>query len=363
MRISELDTPTLLVDLHRLRANLERTAQYARSADLALRPHTKTHKTVEIAKLQMEYGAVGITVAKVGEAEVMVDAGFEDVFIANQIVGQQKLDRLIALARRAKISVGVDSMEVAVPLSAAFVQEGMRASVLIEVDVGLGRCGVQPEAAVELAKHFNALGGLSLVGLFCYAGHVYMARNENEVEGLAAHEARVMGMLAERVGAITGTPLRVSGGSTPTARHYHPQCGLTEMRPGAYVFNDRTQTARWAATPNDCAQTVLATVISVPEAGRAVLDAGSKALCADTAPDQPGYGMLKEDNRAVIVRVNEEHAFLDLTQAALKPRVGDKVEVIPNHCCTVTNMFDEIVAVRAGEVVERWPVAARGRVQ
>jgi D-serine deaminase-like pyridoxal phosphate-dependent protein len=363
MRVSELDTPTLLVDLNRLQTNLQRMAQYAKSADLALRPHVKTHKTIEIAKLQMEHGAVGITVAKVGEAEVMAEAGIGDIFIANQIVGAPKLERLVALAKRAKISVGLDSLDMAVPLSSAFVQEGMRLPVLIEVDIGLGRCGVQPEAVAELAKRLNALGGLNLVGLFSYAGQVYMARNENEVAGIAAHEARTMGMLAERLRPLTQGDLRVSGGATPTARHYTPMCGLTEIRPGTYAFNDRTQLARWAATPNDCALTVLATVVSTPAPGRAVLDAGSKALCTDGACESPGNGMLKEDNQAIVARVNEEHGFLDVSNASIKLRVGDKVEVIPNHCCTVANMFPEMVAVRAGEVVETWRVAARDRLR
>lgn len=363
MRVTELDTPSLLVDVLRLKANLERMAQYARAADLKLRPHVKTHKTREIAKLQLEHGAVGITVAKVSEAEAMADAGVEDIFIANQIVGPQKIERLIALAKRAKISVGVDSMEVAVPLSMGFVQEGMRLPVLIEVELGLGRCGVKPDDAVTLAKQLNTLGGLNLVGVFGYAGHVYTARNQNEVAGLAAYEARSLGMVGQRVRAMAQVDLRVSGGSTPTASHYHAECGLTEIRPGSYVFNDRTQLAKWSAQPADCALSVLATVISTPEPGRAVLDAGSKALGADQPAELTGFGILKEDHNAVVVRVNEEHGFLDLTNASIKLRVGDKVEVIPNHCCGTTNLHDEIVAVRAGEVLEMWPIAARGRMK
>ena len=362
MRVSELDTPSLLVDLDRLEKNLDRMAQMARSADLELRPHTKTHKTPEIARMQLERGAVGIAVAKVGEGEVMAEAGIEDIFVANQVVGERKVERLAALARRAQVSVGVDSVEAAAPLSMAFAQEGMRLRVLIEVDVGGRRCGVSPEGALELARHINTLPGLSLVGLFTYAGQVYSARNDNEVAGVAAYECRTMAELAQRIAPIAGVELRVSGGSTPTSRHYTGACGLTEMRPGAYVFNDRTQVDRWSARVEDCAQTVLATVISTPEPGRAVLDVGSKALGADRAPESPGYGMLKEDNAARLVRLNEEHGFVDLSEASVRLRVGDKVEVIPNHCCVVTNLFDEMIAVRGGDVVETWPVAARGRL-
>lgn len=363
MRVSDLDTPTLLVDLDRLEANLDRMAALVRAADLKLRPHTKTHKTPQIAQMQVERGATGITVAKVGEAEVMADAGIDDIFIAHQVVGAQKIERLAALARRVSVSVGVDSVEVAAPLSMAFAQQGMRLPVVAEVDVGHRRCGVPPEDVLELVHQINSLPGLNLVGIFTYPGQVYAARNENELAGLAAHEARCMGSIARQISPITDVAGRVSGGSTPTASHYHPECGLTEIRPGTYVFNDRTQIDRWSARPGDCALTVLATVISTPETGRAVLDTGSKSLATDPARESEGHGMLKEDNAAVLLRLNEEHGFLDLSHASTRLRVGDKVEVIPNHCCVVCNLFDEMVAVRNGEVVETWPVAARGKLQ
>ncbi len=363
MRVTDLDTPSLLVDLPRLTANLKRMARSARAAGLQLRPHTKTHKTPQIAKLQLAHGAAGITVAKLGEAEVMADAGIADIFIANEIVGPQKIARLLELSRRAEVSIGVDSLEVATPLSQAFVAEGRRLPVLIEVDLGLGRCGLKPDAAALLAKQMNPLGGLELVGVFGYAGQVYAARNEEEVAGLAAHEARSLGKVGDSLRTLTQAELRVSGGSTPTARHYHAECGLTEIRPGTYVFNDRMQLTRWSAQPKDCALTVLATVISTPEPGRAVLDAGSKALGTDQGAGLVGYGVLKEDLNAVVVRVNEEHGVLDLTQASLQLRVGDKVEVIPNHCCVTVNLHDELVVVRDGDVVETWPIAARGRLK
>jgi D-serine deaminase-like pyridoxal phosphate-dependent protein len=361
MRFSELDTPALLVDLDRLEANLDRAAAGARATDLKLRPHTKTHKTPQIAQLQLARGAEGITVAKIGEAEVMAEAGIDDIFIAHQIVGPQKIERLLALAQRVKISVGVDSREAAAPLSMAFAQQGIRLPVLIEVDVGLRRCGVPPQAAPDLARQINLLPGLDLIGIFTYPGQVYAARNENEVAGIAAYECRVMAELTQQLTPIADISRRISGGSTPTAPHYTAECGLTEIRPGSYVFNDRTQVDRWAAQPDGCALTVLATVVSTPEPGRAVLDAGSKSLSSDTAPESPGNGMLAEDNAAVLLKLNEEHGFLDLSNAELDLHVGDKVRVIPNHCCAVPNLFDEMVAVRGGDVVETWPIAARGR--
>ncbi|UCC68760.1 MAG: alanine racemase [Armatimonadota bacterium] len=363
MRISELDTPALLVDLYRLEANLDRVAGFARAADLKLRPHTKTHKTIHIAQLQLARGAAGITVAKIGEAEVMADAGIDDIFIAHQIVGTKKIERLLALAQRVTIAVGVDSRDAAAPLSSAFAQRGLRLPVLIEVDVGLHRCGVTPEKVLDFARQINTLPGLNLVGLFTYPGHVYAARSQNEVAGITAYECRIMNELTNQLAPIAEVTDRVSGGSTPTAPHYTAKCGLTEIRAGSYVFNDRTQLDRWSARPGDCALTVLATVVSTPEPGRAVLDAGSKSLAADLAPDSPGHGMLKEDNDAILVKLNEEHGFLDLSRASIKLKVGDKVEVIPNHCCAVCNLFDEMVAARNGEVLETWPVAARGKLR
>jgi D-serine deaminase-like pyridoxal phosphate-dependent protein len=363
MLISDVDTPALLVNLDCLRANLDRMAHLARNADLKLRPHTKTHKTVEIAKMQLEAGASGITVAKLGEAEVMADAGVDDILIAHEIVGGAKIERLVELAKRVRIAVGVDSLEAATPLSMMFAQQGIRLRVLVEVDIGLRRCGIQPDSVVDFVRSINALPGLNLVGLFAYPGHVYAARGENEVAGIAAYECRVMGDLAQRVAHLASVANWVSGGSTPTAPHYHPECGLTEMRPGTYVFNDRIQLDRWSARPGDCALIVLATVVSTPEPGRAVLDAGSKALASDPAPLSPGHGMLREDNAAVVVRVNEEHGFLDLSQSQLKLRVGDKVEVIPNHCCTTTNLYDEMLAVSGAEVVDTWRIAARGKLR
>ena len=363
MLISEVDTPGLLADLDRLKANLDRMAQLARNADLKLLPHTKTHKTSEIARMQLNAGASGLTVAKIGEAEVMVEAGFDDIFIAHEIVGPAKIQRLAELARRAKVSVGVDSTEVAAPLSMAFAQHGLRLRVLIEVDTGLRRCGIAPDEAPDFARAINSLPGLSLAGVFTYPGHVYASRNENEVAGIAAYECRIMGELGERLAPLADSALRISGGSTPTAACYHPECGLNEMRPGSYVFNDRTQIDRWAATPQTCALTVLATVVSTPEPGRAVLDAGSKSLGTDLAPASPGYGMLNEDNSAVLIKLNEEHGFLDLSQSELRLRVGDKVEIIPNHACFVANLHDEITIVKSGEVVDTWRIVGRGKVR
>lgn len=363
MHIHDLDTPTLLVDLDRMEANLDRMADITQRAGLELRPHTKTHKTPQIAKMQLEHGAAGITVAKLGEAEVMAGAGIDDIFIANEIVGPLKIARLLDVTRKAQVSIGIDHIDNAAPLSEAFAREGRRLPVMLEFDLGLARCGAPPETATDLATRICDLPGLMVAGVFGYSGHVYAAKSEREVASVAAHDARLLSEIAHSVSAVTGTSLRVSGGSTPTARHYQPGCGLTEIRPGTYIFNDRVQIARWSIQPEQCALTVLATVVSRPAADRAVLDTGSKSLGTDSGLEMPGQGMLKEDNAAFLPRVSEEHGVVDLSHSSVSLHIGDKVEVIPNHVCSVVNLFDELVIVRNGEVVETWPIAARGKVK
>ena len=206
MLISDIDTPALLIDLHRLRANLDRQARLVADAGLELRPHIKTHKTIEIARMQLEAGASGITVAKVGEAEVMADAGMDDIFIANEVVGATKTERLLAVARRIRLATAVDSMDVAAPLSAAFAAEGMRLPVLLDIDVGAHRCGVPPEGAESLARSLAKLPGLSLVGLFTYPGHVYAAQSPEEVAKIADDECRTASGLCRRLAPTAASP-------------------------------------------------------------------------------------------------------------------------------------------------------------
>jgi D-serine deaminase-like pyridoxal phosphate-dependent protein len=362
MRISELDTPALLIDADRLNGNLAAMAQQARAAGLALRPHTKTHKVPQIAKMQVEQGAVGITVAKVGEAEVMARAGLQDIFVANQVVGEVKVARLVGLARLVRVAAGVDSLGVAEPLSRAFATEGMRLNVLLEIDTGGQRCGVRPGAeAAELAAQIGRLPGLNLAGIFTYPGHVYRAESKEQIAQIAAEEGRQMADAAQRLQPMADVSGWVSGGSTPTAFHYTSGGGLTEIRPGAYVYRDLNCRDTWCGRYDDCALTVLTTVISAPQPYRVIVDAGSKALSADRAVRAPGFGVLREAPDAFLDTLNEEHGFLNLTQAGLRLRVGDKVQVIPNHCCSVSNLFDEVHVVQGSDVLESYPVAARGK--
>lgn len=357
-----LDTPALLADLPTLERNVARMAEHARQLGLEHWPHTKTHKVPELAKRQVVAGSPGICVAKLGEAEVMIEAGLERIFIANHLVGPQKVERLLQLAERAELSVCVDSLAAAEPISAAFAAQGRRLPVLLEIDSGLGRCGVQPgQQAQELALAAHRLPGLELVGIMTYAGTMRGRTSVADIEAAAKEEAAIMRAVAERLRAAGVQVSRVSGGSTPRARFYSEGCGLTEIRPGTYIYNDVNCLDTGAASEQDCALTVLATVISRPRPARATLDAGSKALTSDRAVASPGHGRIVELPGALIERLDEEHAYVDVSSAEREPEIGEKVRIIPNHACPVSNLADEINLIEGDQVVETLPIAARGK--
>ena len=357
----DIETPAVLIDAERLARNIQRMAQAAQEMGVALRPHFKTHKTVEIARLQLEAGAVGITCAKTTEAEVLVEAGVTDVFVANQVVGAKKVARLLELSRRAQVSVGIDDLAPAEPLSEAFAREGRRLAVLIEVDTGLGRCGLPPgEPVLGLARGVSGLRGLELRGIFTHEGHVHSARNQAELEEMARSAGRAVVETAELLRG-EGVPCDVvSVGTTPAALITPTVPGVTEVRPGSYVFYDRLSLRTWAATEEDLALTVLATVVSRPAPDRAVIDAGTKVLSSDhVATRFDTFGLVRGHPDWRLVRANEEHGVIQVPVDA-EAAVGDAVEVFPNHNCVVMNLADEVYLVRGEEVVGRWPVAARG---
>lgn len=360
--IYDLDTPALLVDLDRLEANIERMATVARQGGKSLRPHIKTHKTPEIARMQRAAGAQGLTVAKLGEAEVMADAGFEDIFMANQVVGPIKVERLLALLRRCRLTVGIDSIEAARPLSEAAVRMGISLPVRIEVDTGIQRAGVRTvEAAAALGSQLKVLQGLQVVGLFTYEGH---ANNGGEADRKVACQDA-----AEKLRQIAASLQKqdiavdvLSVGSTVGAPLMAQEPGITELRAGVYVFNDRGQVAR-GAREEDCALTVLSTVTSLPEPDMAILDAGTKTLSGDRGREGSVHGTLLEDPEIVFDWANEEHGHLDLRNASLRPTVGQKLRIIPFHACTATNMHETLYAIRGESVEATWKIAARGKIQ
>jgi D-serine deaminase-like pyridoxal phosphate-dependent protein len=357
--INELDTPALLVDLKCMQRNIASMQAVCDKHGVALRPHTKTHKSPAVARLQVEAGARGITVAKVGEAEVMVEAGFDDLFIAYPLIGESKYRRLLPLLERARISVAADSLEGVEMLSAFFGPLGASLPVLVEIDTGFRRTGVpNVEAAIALSEAIDRAPGLTFGGLMEFSGHSYAACSEEERRAVGHSEAAMLLVAAERLAEI-GLPASViSTGSTPSMPFVAETAGVTEVRPGVYVFGDLKQAELGTVRRDECALTVLATVVSTPAPGRYILDSGTKALSSDHYATWT-YGELKDFPGAVITRASEEHSILE--GASLPLRVGDRAEVIPNHACATCNMHDEFYVVDGDTVLDAWPVLGRGK--
>lgn len=355
MKISDLDTPALLIDLDIMERNLARVASYARQHDLRLRPHTKTHKIPALARRQIELGAAGITVAKTTEAEVMMQAAPADLLIAYPVIGRAKLERLRAIASKTEVTVAVDSLEAARMISDA----GIKAGILVEVDVGLGRMGVTAEQATLLVEEIIKLPHIEWRGLAFYPGHI---KDPNDSAGIASLQAAILD-LVDRFVAMRIPAQIVSGGSTPLLYQSHLFDGMNEIRPGTYIFNDRNTWASGACGREDCAATMLTTAVSV-QGDRMMIDGGSKTFSSDKlSTGGPGFGEIVEAPGALFHKMNEEHGYVDISQAERRFAVGDRVRVLMNHVCTAVNMQERIYGVRGDEVVETWTVAGRGKLQ
>jgi D-serine deaminase-like pyridoxal phosphate-dependent protein len=363
---SGLDTPAVVVELDRADARIGAMAAAMAARGVRLRPHTKTHKSLEFARRQVAAGATGLTVATIGEAEVFADGGFENLFIAYPVIAQRpKIDRLRRLAERARLSVGADSVEGIEALAAAFGGGDGRPvpasagapRVVIEIDVGGARTGVRPEAAGPLARRATDLG-LVVTGVFTHGGHGYAGRTER----IAAADDEVTGLSAA-AGSLRGAGVDaavVSAGSTPTAE-LSARDAVTEERPGTYVFGDRQQAFLVGQPLDDTALLVAATVVSHGSANGFVTDAGAKILAKDVAPYLAGHGSVVGYPEAVISRVNDHHGVVQLPAGADRPAIGQIVWIAPNHVCPVVNLVDTYVIAQGGRVVDTWPVDARGR--
>jgi len=364
MRISDIETPAILIDLDIMERNLARVASYARENALRLRPHTKTHKIPALGRKQIELGAAGLTVAKVGEAEVMLDSGTPDLLVAYPVIGRRKLERLMEVARRTRLTVALDNVICARQLSDAARAAQVNVGVLVECDVGMGRVGVNPGAElIELGKAVANLPRLDLLGIAFYPGHIKML----DEDGLAAIESlsqRVDRTVREFRAAGLNAEI-VSGGSTPTLFHSHRVAGLNEIRPGTYIFNDRNTVETGACTLDDCAATILCTVVSTARPQQMILDGGSKTFSSDRlATGEPGFGLIREIPGALFSKMNEEHGYVDLRRAeSAAVEVGDRVRVIPNHICVAMNLHEQVYGIRGGEVEQVWRVEARGKLQ
>ena len=370
MRLQEVETPALAVDLDVVERNVAAMAEHARRHGVGLRPHAKTHKTPLIAALQLRAGAIGLTVAKIGELEALLCDELTDVLVAFPIVGARKLARLLALAERVRITVGLDSAAAARELSDAAAAARRTIGVLVEVDTGGRRCGVLPgEPAVALAREIAPMAGLELRGIMTHEGHAYAARDRDELRAisLAAGQAMVETARALGEGGL-GAPI-VSVGSTPSARDVAEVAGITEIRPGTYVLQDYNQVRLGVAAVEDCAATVLATVIARPTADRAVIDAGTKAVGADrhmirAKPEV--FGLVKDRPGWLFAQASEEHGVLLRADDTAGDRpddlaVGQRVEVIPNHICPAVNLHDELAAHRGGVFEGFVRIVARGK--
>ena len=354
---AEIETPIGVVDLDRARANAERVTAYARQHGLGWRPHIKTHKSTAVARIQVEAGARGLTVATLREAEVMSTVT-DDLLLAYPPVGRAKLDRLFSLPRSVDIKVALDSAEVLTGLAAAAESWGREIGVLIEQDVGLGRVGVQSaDEVAALAGTAQELEGVAFKGLMFYPGHIRMSTTE-QAEHLSEVSSR-LGMTVARLEDRGLPPEIVSGGSTPTLWHSHEIRGLTEIRSGSCIFFDREGVDVGVAEPEDVAYSVLATVVSIAVPGHAVVDAGSKALSKE-ARGGGGFGVVLEHPEVVVGGLSEEHGVLDLSASTWQPRIGERIRIIPNHVCVSVNLQDVLLGVQSGahRMVE---LEARGR--
>jgi D-serine deaminase-like pyridoxal phosphate-dependent protein len=366
MKTTELDTPSLVVDLDQLEQNIARMARQVKASGAKLRPHTKTHKSAEIARMQLAHGASGITVAKLGEAEAMAAAGFDDIFIANELIGEEKLRRLAGLAGRIHVGCVTDSYEGAAQLDEAARSYGVNIRVLLDVNTGLDRAGVAPEAAVTLGKRIAAdFGGIRLAGVFSFAGNAKEAdakarrrwaeREANLAVGIA-RELQAAGIDAREV-SVAGSGSAVFAAAVP---------GVTEVRPGTYVFGDAGYASQGIGSLAECALRIRARVVSRPATDRAVIDAGSKVLTTEKRVvdgHDPGHGTIVGLPGTKIAKLWEEHGVLALDEEGKRLAIGDVIEIIPNHVCPTINLCNQYYGVRGGVVEQEFAVISRGLVQ
>lgn len=357
--LERVDTPIGVVDLARARRNAERVVDYAASHGLTWRPHVKTHKSMRMARLQLDAGARGLTVATLHEAEVMAEVT-SDLLLAYPQVTEPRIARLAGLLADSDVDldVALDSVEALEALVEATRRAGRGVGALVEVDVGLHRVGLPTtDEVVRLAHRVNEADGVTFRGILFYAGHI---------RGIGAEADAAMSTLGnaldELVGALAAASLPpevVSGGTTPTLWRSHEVPHVTEIRSGTCIYNDRDQLECGSAEWEDLAYTVLATVVSTAVPGRAAIDAGSKALAKEQRGGG-GYGVVLDRPDVQLVALSEEHGMLDLTDTDWRPEVGDRVRIVPNHVCVSVNLQPDVVVLN-GDTVDRWPLEGRGR--
>ncbi|WP_448032781.1 D-TA family PLP-dependent enzyme [Bradyrhizobium liaoningense] len=348
----EYGTPCAVIDMDRVERNIARIQKACDDAGIANRPHIKTHKNPTIAKMQVAAGAKGITCQKLGEAEIMANAGIDDILISYNLLGEEKMARLGALQAKANMTVAADNSTVVAGLPKAAAASGRPLSVVVECDTGRKRAGVEtPAEAIALAREIAASKGLEFAGFMLYPTETGWA------EAQKFYDEALAGVRAHGLDAKI-----VSTGGTPNLVNIGKLKGGTEHRFGTYIYNDRMQVAAGVASWDDCALHIYSTVVSRAAPERGILDAGSKTLTSDTG-GLDGHGLILEHPEAKIAKFAEEHGFLDLSRSNTRPNVGDVVRIVPNHVCVVVNMMDEVVMVRGEEIIGTLPVAARGKLR
>ena len=385
MNIQEIPTPAVLLENSRLNANLDRMQLLADANNVTLRPHTKTHKSIELARKQIGRGAKGITVAKVGEAEIFAEAGFDDIYLAYTVIGTDKYERLIRLMDTARISFNVDGFDGLRMVREFFGDSGKEIDIIVEVDAGYHRCGLpwDSDEIVELVRATSVSKGIRFKGIMTHAGNSYYGpadESETKDEALTRvsnEERDRMIALADRLAGVGLTPEVVSIGSTPSISHFSNKVSakgqtIIEIRPGNYIFNDAIQVALGVAKLDQCSLTVLTTVISVQEDSngreRLFLDAGKKVFTSDTGYDTNGYGTLLYNARTMTVlphaelhALSEEHGWVRVSGGATFA-VGDRVRVVPNHACVVMNTQRKVYVVDGFDVIDEITVDAQGKL-
>ncbi len=356
---ADFPTPSLVVNEQIVRQNLARMQAYCKEHSLGIRPHTKTHKSKWMAQRQLEYGATSLTVAKAGEAEVMAEVCSE-ILIAYPTVGAARLEKVMRLAENHRILIGLDSLEVGLQIQEAAKKRGVRVGVLLDIDVGFHRTGVgDVEQAIQVAGSLSNQSQLDFRGIMCFPGHLM----PNDSTERWQEYADAVGGIVERFRASGLSTEVVSGGSTPTAMNSHRNPWLTEIRPGTFIYNDMNEVRLGIVSLGDCAARVIATVVSLAGADKFVIDAGSKTLSSDRcgpAPDS-GFGLVVEYPEGKVVRLSEEHGEVQLPQGAQRPRIGDRVTIIPNHICVCVNLQDQYW-LKDEQGLRLMPVDARGRL-
>lgn len=362
MSYRSLSTPAVIIDMDAVEENIAAMIAGAKKHKMTHRPHTKTHKSVFMAKKQLEMGACGITCAKLGEAEVMADSGIDDILLAFPMIGADKLKRLIALKKRIKrLIVIANSVEGATGLSEAAMAADEVFDLLIEVDGGMNRGGVAPgEAVVAFADRIRHLPGINICGILYYDALASGSKGQEEIIAAAEREGENVRKSAELLRQAGFKTEILSAGSSFSAKYPEYLTGVTELRPGTYIYNDRSQLAIGMVTEKQCALRVIATVVSRPDEHTAIIDAGSKTLSSDTLSRASGYGYVMEHPEVAIVKLNEEHGYMK-SEGIMPFRIADLATIIPNHACVVSNLAEEAYAVRGGQVVATIAIEARGK--